>query len=92
MAKTHYIKILPEYYQATAAGNKLFELRLNDRDYQKNDKVVAQEFDGVNYTGKEIHAYITYIFKGGKFGLAKDYCILGIRKINVINPQKTNGK
>lgn len=86
--KLHTIKILPEYYQETAAGNKLFELRVNDRNYQKNDKLLMQEFNGENYTGREITAYITYVFKGGSFGLASDHCIVGIRIIDI----KTNKK
>jgi hypothetical protein len=86
--KLHKIKILPEYYQETAAGNKLFELRLNDRNYQKNDKLLMQEFDGKNYTGREITAYITYMFIGGKFGLGSTHCILGIRIIDVKSKAK----
>ncbi|SFS30597.1 ASCH/PUA domain-containing protein [Lutibacter maritimus] len=81
---THKLKILPEYYQAAASGNKPFEIRKNDRDYKLGDKLELQEWDGVNYTGKEIHVYVTYILKGGLYGLDKAYCILGTRIIEVI--------
>lgn len=84
----HKIKILAKYYKETASGNKLFEIRVNDRNYQKTDKLILREFDGDNYTGKAIHAYITYVFAGGEFGLADDHCILGIRIIDIINPKK----
>ena len=30
---THYIKILPEYFNAVATGRKSFEVRCNDRKY-----------------------------------------------------------
>lgn len=30
---THYIKILPEYFNAVASGRKSFEVRCNDRKY-----------------------------------------------------------
>ncbi len=78
------LKILPEYYQAVASGNKAYELRKNDRNYQRNDTLELNEFDGTNYTGRKIKAYITYIFIGGKFGLDPEYCILSIRIIDVI--------
>lgn len=84
--KTHKLKILPEYFHATAAGNKSFEIRLNDRDFQRGDKLILKEFDGTNYTAKEIHAYVSYVFAGGAFGLEKGYCILGTKIIEI----KTN--
>ena len=79
----HKIKILPQYYKATAAGNKHFELRKNDRNYQLNDYLQLNEFDGENYTGREITVYITYILKGGQYGLQEGYCILGTRLISI---------
>ena len=33
----HYIKILPEYYNAIDSGEKSFEVRYNDRNYQVHD-------------------------------------------------------
>lgn len=84
---THKLKILPEYYQAAASGNKPFELRKNDRDYKLGDKLELQEWDGENYTGREVHSYITYILKGGQFGLDETYCILGTRIIDIKKKQ-----
>jgi len=87
---THTIKILPEYFAPTSAGKKAFELRKNDRDYKVGDKLVMQEWSGTEYTGRVIHAYITYIFNEGKFGLADGYCALGTRIINIIIPKKND--
>ncbi len=33
--KTHLIKILEDHYDLVLAGTKTFEIRLNDRAYQK---------------------------------------------------------
>ncbi len=85
---THKLKITPEYFIPAAAGNKAFEVRINDRNYQLNDKLILQEWNGTDYTKKEIHCYITYIFLGGKYGLEAGYCVLGTRIINVIIPKK----
>ena len=40
--KHHYLKILPEYYEAVKSGDKTFEVRKNDRDYQVNDVLHLQ--------------------------------------------------
>ena len=49
-----YLKILPEYYEAVKCGDKTFEVRLNDRDYQVNDVLHLQEFNNGAYTGHEL--------------------------------------
>ena len=49
-----YVKILPEYYEAVKCGDKTFEVRLNDRDYQVNDVLHLQEFNNGEYTRREL--------------------------------------
>lgn len=84
----HTIKILPEYFNATAAGKKAFELRKNDRNYQVGEKLQMKEWNGTEFTGREIHCYITYILPEGKFGLSEGYCALGTRIIDLVIPKK----
>ena len=76
---THELKILPEFFQAVKRGDKRFELRKKDRNYQVGDMLILQEWTGGEYTGDSIARFITYVYNGkGKFGLAEGYCILGI--------------
>ena len=42
MGKVHYIRIQEVYYDRVISGNKTFEIRLNDRDYQVGDKLVME--------------------------------------------------
>ena len=42
---THELKIWPQYYVNVANGSKTFELRNNDRAFQKGDTVVLKEWD-----------------------------------------------
>ena len=85
---THVIKILPEYFNATAAGKKGFELRKNDRNYQERDKLIMKEWNGSEFTGREIHSYVTYILTENKYGLSDGYCALGTRIIDLVIPKK----
>lgn len=41
----HELKIWPQYYQAVADGSKTFEVRKNDRGFQKGDIVELNEWD-----------------------------------------------
>ena len=40
----HKLKIDEPYLKAKLAGDKLFEIRMNDRGYQKGDKVIYCEY------------------------------------------------
>lgn len=66
-----YVKILPEYYEAVKCGDKTFEVRLNDRDYQVNDILHLQEYANGEYTGRELVKSISYILDN------PDYCKAG---------------
>lgn len=66
--KHHYLKILPKYYEAVLCGDKTFEVRFNDRDYQVNDVLHLQEFTNNEYTGRELVKTISYILNN------PDYC------------------
>lgn len=57
----HEIKIDRPYFASVLYGEKTFEIRYNDRGYQKGDEVVLQEtVDGIR-TRNEIKVIITYV-------------------------------
>lgn len=83
---THELKILPEYFEEVVHGNKRFELRRFDRDYQIGDIVWLEEFDGENYTGKKIAVEIKYILRDCEiYGLKDGFCIFGFE---IVMPKK----
>lgn len=65
---THALKTWPEYFKEVEAGNKPFEVRKNDRNFQSGDTVILQEYDPATkkYTGKEATKTIGYIFNNPK--------------------------
>lgn len=78
MKKTiHELKTYPEYFQETLNANKLFECRLNDRNFQVGDTVILKEWSGSSYTGREITSTIKYILDNFE-GLTDGYVMLSL--------------
>ena len=90
MVKTHYIKLLQDFADAIVTGEKTFEIRRNDRGYQRGDRVVFQAVeraaDGEKYPIQhEINNRmyeITYVLNG--FGLVNGFVAFGIREAGEI--------
>ena len=59
----HEIKIEQQYYARIISREKLFEIRFNDRDYQKGDEVILNEIysDTKHVTGRKLHAVIGFV-------------------------------
>lgn len=76
--KTHELKVWPEFFLHIEEGDKNFEIRKNDRDFQVGDRVLLQEFDPhtQQYTGPERLAEITYMTD---FMQAQHYVVLGLK-------------
>lgn len=75
----HYIKILPEYFQAIESGDKTFEVRFNDRNNHVHDILHLREWQDDKCTGKEMAVEVTYLLDN------PDYCkegfvIMAIKK------------
>lgn len=80
----HYLKILPEYYRAIEKGEKTFEVRFNDRDFQKYDVLHLQEWVNGCYTKREITADVTYILDDPAY-CKEGFVIMGIHVICINN-------
>ena len=93
--KEHVLKTDHVVFQDVLDGNKTFEIRFNDRDYQVGDLVILKEteFTGEQmksgqplvYTGREMQKRISYVLSG--YGLHEGWVILGIQDIKVIKAQ-----
>lgn len=77
----HKLKILPEYFEAVACGDKNFELRKDDREFSVGDMVCLEEWSPAEkkYTGRCVTRSITYILRNAlEYGLADGFCIISI--------------
>lgn len=79
----HHLKIRKQYADEVAAGNKLFEIRKNDRNFQKGDIVQFAVIDTEELHILDRRAYeITYVLTDFPTGLKKGYAVIGIRQLN----------
>jgi hypothetical protein len=74
---THALKVEPPYFDALVDGSKPFEVRRNDRAFQRGDLLRLQEWGpipcsktfckdthGTGYTGREVRRWVTYVYAG----------------------------
>lgn len=87
----HTLKTWPQYFDAIERGEKPFEVRRDDRGFQRGDVLVLQrtypeslhtvETDHQGRVKREIRRRITYVLTGGQFGIMPGYVVLGLGAI-----------
>ena len=83
--KTHKIKLNIAFCDDVLSGRKPFEIRENDRGYQKGDHIKFIPYDSEIYPLVPEHPIankkyeITYILNG--WGLKNGYVVFGIREV-----------
>jgi hypothetical protein len=87
----HELKCIPPHFQHVVDGTKRFEVRLNDRDYQLGDLLDLQEYVPATeaFTGRSCLTMVTYVLKGGQYGIHDAYVVLGIKVIDDSNTMAT---
>lgn len=82
MRAEHELKCLPEYFSRIQSGQKTFEIRKNDRDFQVGDILILKEHkpslerDFYPQTVPVFQAEIVYMTS---FEQKEGYVVLGIR-------------
>lgn len=84
--KVHQIKCIGQFFQPLIELKKLFEYRLNDRNYQVGDSLEISEVfmdNGQHYfTGRKVNTVITYVLSREKLNtIPIDFVVLGIRLV-----------
>ncbi len=83
--KIHELKIQEKYWKQIFYGNKTFELRKDDRNYQEGDLINFHVIIGDKPRPTGAVFKITYILRNvPEYGLSNDYCILGIRQLKEV--------
>ncbi len=91
MTKAHVLQCPTEHFDAIERGDKTFNVRWNDGNYEVGDALILQRFDPVGgYTMvpvqggtavQEIYRRVTYVLQGGQFGIEPGYVVLGLDKL-----------
>ena len=83
--KIHEIKIYESYADAVLSGEKTFEIRNNDRGYQKGDRLKFKVVEYGSLLHKSLHELnekeyeITYVHSG--LGMKEGYVALAIKAV-----------
>ena len=78
----HEIKLREEFCDAVLCGDKNFEVRYNDRGYQKGDIIGFNPVDQcdlpISHPIEHVEFEITYVLSG--WGIEQNYVVFGIKK------------
>lgn len=90
----HWLKTVGIYWDAVARGEKLFEVRKNDRFFQAGDTVLLQRWndhhkalcyetpDGEQSSYPQKAGTLTFrvgpVLQGGQFGIEPGYCVFSL--------------
>lgn len=80
--RVHNLKILNDFADAVLMGDKAFEIRLNDRGYQKGDYIKFQAIDKNGIQNRHCindKLYQTTFVMNG-WGIKNGYVVLGIKE------------
>lgn len=82
--KTHELKCHPHFFEALKDGSKPFEIRRNDRHYQKDDVLVIRKYDpayGLVPGEEPLTRVVTYVMSDEDFpAIAPGFVIMGLRE------------
>ena len=96
MPATHLLKIEPVYFEQVRNGNKTFEIRRDDRGYQKGDIVVLNEYDrslhtidDYKYAGNAVSAVIGYVTA---YEQQSGFVVFSLNNVDECTPEKPGKK
>jgi hypothetical protein len=77
----HELKTWPAEFQAIVSTRKRHEIRANDRDFKAGDELMLREWnpETEQYTGAFLIVDVTYLTKGGTWGLPDHLVVMSIK-------------
>jgi hypothetical protein len=82
--KTINVKIKQEYFDLIIQGVKTFEIRLNDRDYQADDRIIMSVYEDGMFTGDWVACFIPYVFYNPDY-CKEGYVIMSLPPVKSMN-------
>lgn len=96
----HVLKVVPPYFDALLDGTKTFEVRRNDRGFQKGDQLILWEYDqdatsiddyrpAINHA---VSATVAFVYSGdprfgygGQHALNPGWVVLGLAGVEEVS-------
>lgn len=77
----HELKTIEPYFSQVENGEKTFELRFNDRDYNVGDYLLLKRYNSTNdtYSGESLLVRVKHVLKAF-IGLQNGWCVMSISK------------
>lgn len=79
MQTVHQLKCRVPFFQHIVARDKTFEVRENDRGYQRGDTLQLNEYEDGKYSGNIVYANVSYVLSG--WGIKDGFVVLGLANI-----------
>lgn len=89
MSQSHELKTAAAYWDAVSREEKTFEVRRDDRGFQKGDLLILLRMRedrptiyDISPAGskRRLERRISYILTGGQFGVEPGYVVMGLKK------------
>ena len=92
--QTHELKTWPACFRAVEASQKTFDVRQDDRHFEVGDALILEEYEPETeqYTGRRTTRWISYVLRGGQFGIEAGWCVLGFSAQPPLPPGITDTK
>lgn len=85
----HVLKTWGRYWDSVASGEKNFEVRRDDRGFQKGDIVILRKTEdeapyrydpkpGTRFEYQDLRKRIAWILTGGQFGIEPGYVVMAL--------------
>jgi len=76
----HTLKTHPRWFRAVWEGQKLFEVRRNDRGFCQGDHLELREYDPdtETYSGRRMLAGVSFVLYGPGMGVEDGYCVMSL--------------
>ena len=78
----HELKIYPEWFNAVISGEKTFEIRKNDRPFEKGDLLALNEYNYDHYTGNSCLVYVDFIMNSPEY-IKEGMIVMSIKPCSV---------
>ena len=78
--KIHELKLKQPFFDDVYYNRKEFEVRKNDRNFKKGDRLKLIEVVSENEVPTYVLKDIKYILLGGQYGIDSDYVVLGLKE------------